>query len=309
MERVYVEVPGGRVLVSEAGVFAIAQEARQAEALGREVYARLGLPVVPLAVSPREGYREGVLHVADLEGHLQRLPRVLAPEEVQAIARFLRGEGERPRVRLRYLAAEPSGEGDLVATAERAGRQVLATKEAIPEPRVAKTAPPRPSPLLFLAFPPILYAAYTGGLVGLPGLIFALWFLMEQDRLLREGGDGESYATYFSFVFQGLALSALLGAFGPGALHGLGSGLAFALLPALYGILAAYRPLFAGEAARLYALVWGDAFPWLVPLGLVLALLFSPSTPGVLEALKTPLPAALVGLAVLVLFRGSLDLD
>jgi hypothetical protein len=110
MECVYVEVPGGRVLVSEAGVFAIAQEARQAEALGREVYARLGLPVVPLVVSPREGYREGVLHVADLEGHLQGLPRVLTPEEVQAIARFLRGEGERPRARLRY-PAEPGGEG------------------------------------------------------------------------------------------------------------------------------------------------------------------------------------------------------
>jgi len=303
MERVYVEVPGGRVLVSEAGVFAIAQEARQAEALGREVYARLGLPVVPLVVSPREGYREGVLHVADLEGHLQGLPRVLTPEEVQAIARFLRGEGERPRARLRY-PAEPGGEGGSVAKAGQAG-QVLATKEAIPEPRVAKTAPPRPSPFLFLAFPPILYAAYAGGLVGLPGLVFALWFLMEQDRLLREGGDEEGYAIHFSFVFQGLALSALLGAFGPGALHGLGSGLAFALLPALYGVLAAYRPLFAGEAARLYALVWGDAFPWLVPLGLVLT--FPAFADGVLEALKAPLPMALVGLAVLVLFGRSLD--
>ena len=300
MERVYVEVPGGRVLVSEAGVFAIAQEARQAEALGREVYARLGLPVVPLVVSPREGYREGVLHVADLEGHLQGLPRVLTPEEVQAIARFLRGEGERPRARLRY-PAEPGGEGGSVAKA-RAG-QVLATKEAIPEPRVAKTAPPRPSPFIFLAFPPVLYAAYAGGLVGLPGLVFALWFLMEQDRLLREGGDEE--AIHFSFLFQGLALSALLGAFGPGALHGLGSGLAFALLPALYGVLAAYRPLFAGEAGRLYALVWGDAFPWLVPLGLVLT---SPAfADGVLEALKAPLPMALMGLAVLVLFGRSLD--
>jgi len=286
----------GHLLVSEAGVFALAEEARKAEALGREAYARLALPVVPLVVgSYREGYHQGVRHVADLEAYLQRLPRTLSPEEVGRLAAFLRGEGERPEVRLRNAVVGKEGEGARVG-------QVLATKEAALEPHVAKTAPPYPSPLLLLAIPPILYAAFTGGLVGVAAVVPALWFLSLQDRLLREGGSQEEYAVGFSLIFQGLALSALLGAFGLGALHGLGAGLAWALLPALYGVLAGYRPLPMGEAARLYALVWGDAFFWLPPVGLLLSVV---SEPG-LEGLMAPFPTALVGLGALALFRDGL---
>ena len=101
MEAHLVPFGGGHLLVSEAGVFALAKEARQAEALGREAYALLALPVVPLVVgSYRRGYHEGVLHVASLEEHLQALPRVLSPADVGRIAAFLKGEGERPEARL-----------------------------------------------------------------------------------------------------------------------------------------------------------------------------------------------------------------
>jgi hypothetical protein len=284
----------GHLLVSEAGVFALAEEARRAEALGREAYAHLGLPVVPLVVgSHREGYHQGVMHVADLEAYLQGLPRVLSPEEVERLAAFLKGEGARPEVRF--------GGGVVAGGGDRVGR-VLATKEAALGPRVAKTTPPRPSPLPLLAVPPVLYAAFAGGLVGVAGLVPALWFVGLQDRLLREGGSQEEYAVGFSLVFQGLALSALLGAFGPGLLHGLGAGLAWALLPALYGVLARYWALPMGDAARLYALAWGDAFWWLPPVGLLLSVA---SGPG-LEGLTEPFPMALVGLGVLALFRGGL---
>jgi len=285
----------GHLLVSEAGVFALAEEARRAEALGREAYARLAFPVVPLVVgSYREGYHQGVMHVADLEAYLQRLPRALSPEEVGRLAAFLRGEGARPEVRLR--AAVVAKEGVRVG-------QVLATKEPAPESRVAKTA--HPSPFLLLAIPPVLYAAFSGGLVGVAALVPALWFVSLQDRLLREGGSQEEYAVGFSLVFQGLALSALLGAFGPGVLHGLGAGLAWALLPAVYGVLARYWALPMGDAARLYALAWGDAFFWLPPAGLLLSVV---SEPG-LEGLMKPFPMALVGLGTLALFRGGLLLE
>ncbi len=129
----------GHLLVSEAGVFALAEEARKAEALGREAYALLALPVVPLVVgSYRQGYHQGVLHVASLEEHLQALPRVLSPEDVDRIAAFLKGEGERPEVR---LACPPALPPEAVAPAAEQPSGPVPLRPRKPCPREAPSSP------------------------------------------------------------------------------------------------------------------------------------------------------------------------
>lgn len=229
MEIFLLPLEDGHALVSEMGVFAIGKDAEAAQALGQRLYARLRLPVVPLVVGgPRQGYHRGVLHLGSLEEHFPHLPRVLTPEEVQALARFLEGKGPRPEVRLRLPGhpspeasqsqkerspkPEPSqGQGSLsqeppeprpsrgavfVRGGDWRNREVVAspTKALPPTPTAAApeaTKPRVPSPLRHLIWPPVLLVFYAALLHPLPGLVAffpAIGFLLTQDRLLRRGG-------------------------------------------------------------------------------------------------------------------------
>jgi hypothetical protein len=309
----------GHLLVSEAGVFALAEEAAKAEALGREAYARLALPVVPLVVgSYREGYHQGVLHVASLEGHLKSLPRVLSPEAVERLAAFLKGEGERPEVRLQ-LPEAPSSEGRKAGEASPGKAPQVASpaeappalawrrvaREEAPTLRVAVPLPPAGPPasrppllpraaLLALGLPLVLYPALVGAIPGLLVLLPALHLLLTQERLLARGGAAREYVGAFKGVLFGLALAVLLGGGLHDVLPSLAGGLAYALLPGLYGVAASLWPLPLGRAARLYAQAMGDA---LGPAALLapLALLYHP-----------PLGLALLWLGALSLLGGHL---
>lgn len=311
MEAHLVPFGEGHLLVSEAGVFALAKEARQAEALGREAYALLALPVVPLVVgSYRRGYHEGVLHVASLEEHLQALPRVLSPADVGRIAAFLKGEGERPEARLlqpgrpetpREVPPREETQTGLPplpqeAPPEASRREMgrLFIQERTPSPpgeRGAFPSSPRVRrfplvPLLLLAasLPLVLYPAFAGAIPGALALFPALNLLLVQDRLLKRGGTAREYVDAFKGLLFGLALVALLGGAVHGVLLSLAGGLAWALLPALYGVAASLWSLPLGRPARLYAQAVGDAlgpaalltplaFLYAVPLGLALAAL------------------------------------
>ncbi|GAA5336204.1 hypothetical protein Thermus77412_08860 [Thermus antranikianii] len=317
MEAHLVPFGGGHLLVSEAGVFALAKEARQAEALGREAYALLALPVVPLVVgSYRRGYHEGVLHVASLEEHLQALPRVLSPADVGRIAAFLKGEGERPEVRLLFRepgrpetpqGAAPGeeaptgpppppqdGEGERrgarleglpqAGEASPRGRVLTREREAFPPSLGERRFPLVPLLLLAASLPLVLYPAFAGAIPGALALFPALNLLLVQDRLLKRGGTAREYVDAFKGLLFGLALVALLGGAVHGVLLSLAGGLAWALLPALYGVAASLWSLPLGRPARLYAQAVGDAlgpaalltplaFLYAVPLGLALAAL------------------------------------
>ncbi|GGM99527.1 hypothetical protein GCM10007092_11820 [Thermus composti] len=327
----------GHLLVSEAGVFALAKEARQAEALGREAYALLALPVVPLVVgSYRRGYHEGVLHVASLEEHLQAIPRVLSPADVDRIAAFLRGEGERPEVRLiepgrpETPVASPSGEHlEEAAPREEAptgpppppqggegerrearlegfpkageasprGRVLTREREAFPSSPRERRSPLVPLLLLAASLPLVLYPAFAGAIPGALAFFPALNLVLVQDRLLKRGGPAREYVSAFKGLLFGLALVALLGGAVHGVLLSLAGGLAWALLPALYGVAAGLRPLPLGRPARLYAQAVGDA---LGPTALLapVALLYA-----------VPLGLALAALGLLALLGGHLGED
>lgn len=339
MEAHLVPFGEGHLLVSEAGVFALAEEAKKAEALGREAYALLALPVVPLVVgSYRRGYHEGVLHVASLEEHLQAIPRVLSPADVGRIAAFLKGEGERPEVRLLFRqpgrpetpVASPPGEHlEEAAPREEAltepppplkggeGERREARLEGLPQAgeasprgrvltREREAFPPSPRerrfplvPLLLLAasLPLVLYPAFAGAIPGALALFPALNLLLVQDRLLKRGGTAREYVDAFKGLLFGLALVALLGGAVHGVLLSLAGGLAWALLPALYGVAAGLRPLPLGRPARLYAQAVGDA---LGPTALLapVALLYA-----------APLGLALTALGLLALLGGHLGED
>ncbi|WP_114313609.1 hypothetical protein [Thermus caldifontis] len=254
----------GHVVVSEVGVFALGSDADAANALGRELYGRLRVPVVPLVVGKGSGYRHGVLHVASLEGHLSGLPRVLSPQEVQALKEFLEGgcTGEPPRVSPRVpKAPSPAQEGGVAQKVE---------------PKVE--APPLPkrvwgwtSALLVALLLPLLVAfLFPGGAVLLP---LALWMVAVQDRLLRQGGASEEWMAGFGRVLWGLlALAFVGGVYGFPPHVALAGGLAWVLLPGLYGALSLYRPLPYGQAALLYLVAWADAL-WGVALLFPLVLL------------------------------------
>jgi|GEM_PF-624049 len=337
MEAHLVPFGGGHLLVSEAGVFALAKEARQAEALGREAYALLALPVVPLVVgSYRRGYHEGVLHVASLEEHLQALPRVLSPADVDRIAAFLRGEGERPEVRLlepgrpETPVASPPGEhleeaapGEEARTgplpppqggegerrearlegfpkageASPRGRVLTREREAFPSSPRERRSPLVPLLLLAASLPLVLYPAWVGAIPGALAFFPALNLVLVQDRLLKRGGPAREYVSAFKGLLFGLALVALLGGAVHGVLLSLAGGLAWALLPALYGVAAGLRPLPLGRPARLYAQAVGDA---LGPTALLapVALLYA-----------VPLGLALAALGLLALLGGHLGED
>lgn len=352
MEAHLVPFGEGHLLVSETGVFALAEEARKAEALGREAYALLALPVVPLVVgSYRRGYHHGVLHVASLEEHLQDLPRILSPADVDRIAAFLRGEGERPEVRLlRPGRPEPPqeaapreeaqtgpppppqggearpetfprrerGEGASLPKGDETPRGVspagkqpevgrLFTQERTASPpgeRGAFPSSPRvrrlplvPLLLLVASLPLVLYPALVGAIPGALALFPALNLLMVQDRLLKRGGLAREYVGAFKGLLFGLALVALLGGAVHGVLPSLAGGLAWVLLPALYGVAASLWPLPLGRPARLYAQAVGDA---LGPAALLAPLAF-------LYAL--PLGLALAALGLLALLGGYLGED
>ncbi len=324
MEAHLVPFGGGHLLVSEAGVFALAKEARQAEALGREAYALLALPVVPLVVgSYRRGYHEGVLHVASLEEHLQALPRVLSPADVGRIAAFLKGEGERPEARLlepgrpETPVASPPGEHlEEAAPVEEArtgpppppqggegerrearlegfpkageasprGRVLTREREAFPASPRERRSPLVPLLLLAASLPLVLYPAFAGAIPGALALFPALNLVLVQDRLLKRGGPARGYVSAFKGLLFGLALVVLLGGGSLGVFLSLAGGLAWALLPALYGVAASLWSLPLGRPARLYAQAVGDAlgpaalltplaFLYAVPLGLALAAL------------------------------------
>ncbi|WP_244454996.1 hypothetical protein [Thermus thermophilus] len=339
MEAHLVPFGGGHLLVSEAGVFALAEEAKKAEALGREAYALLALPVVPLVVgSYRRGYHEGVLHVASLEEHLQALPRVLSPADVGRIAAFLKGEGERPEVRLLFRqpgrpetpVASPSGERlEEAAPGEKArtepppppqggegerrearlegfpkageasprGRVLTREREAFPPSPRERRSPLVPLLLLAASLPLVLYPAWVGAIPGALALFPALNLLLVQDRLLKRGGPAREYVSAFKGLLFGLALVVLLGGGSLGVLLSLAGGLAWALLPALYGVAAGLRPLPLGRPARLYAQAVGDA---LGPAALLapVALLYA-----------VPLGLALAALGLLALLGGHLGED
>lgn len=339
MEAHLVPFGEGHLLVSEAGVFALAKEARQAEALGREAYALLALPVVPLVVgSYRRGYHEGVLHVASLEEHLQALPRVLSPADVDRIAAFLRGEGERPEVRLLFrqpgrpetpVASPPGehleeaapveealtgpppppqgGEGERrgarleglpqAGEASPRGRVLTREREAFPPSPRERRSPLVPLLLLAASLPLVLYPAWVGAIPGALALFPALNLVLVQDRLLKRGGPAREYVSAFKGLLFGLALVVLLGGAVHGVLLSLAGGLAWALLPALYGVAAGLRPLPLGRPARLYAQAVGDA---LGPAALLapVALLYA-----------APLGLALTALGLLALLGGHLGED
>lgn len=351
METHLVPFGEGHLLVSEAGVFALAKEARQAEALGREAYALLALPVVPLVVgSYRRGYHEGVLHVASLEEHLQALPRVLSPADVGRIAAFLRGEGERPEVRLLFYrqpgrpetpVASPSGEHLEEAApreeaptgpppppkdgeGERRGarlegsprreeappgvaspreRVLTREREAFPPSLGERRSPLVPLLLLKVAsltaasLPLVLYPAFAGAIPGALALFPALNLLLVQDRLLKRGGTAREYVDAFKGLLFGLALVVLLGGAVHGVLLSLAGGLAWALLPALYGMISRLGPLPLGRPARLYAQAVGDA---LGPAALLAPLAF---------LYAVPLGLALAALGLLALLGGHLEED
>ncbi|BDG29972.1 hypothetical protein [Thermus thermophilus] len=348
MEAHLVPFGGGHLLVSEAGVFALAEEAKKAEALGREAYALLALPVVPLVVgSYRRGYHEGVLHVASLEEHLQALPRVLSPADVGRIAAFLKGEGERPEVRLlfrqpgrpetpvasppgEHLVASPPGEHlEEAAPGEKAltepppplkdgegerrgarlegfpkageasprGRVLTREREAFPPSPRERRSPLVPLLLLAASLPLVLYPAWVGAIPGALAFFPALNLVLVQDRLLKRGGPAREYVSAFKGLLFGLALVVLLGGGSLGVLLSLAGGLAWALLPALYGVAAGLRPLPLGRPARLYAQAVGDA---LGPAALLapVALLYA-----------APLGLALAALGLLALLGGHLGED
>lgn len=337
MEAHLVPFGEGHLLVSEAGVFALAEEAKKAEALGREAYALLALPVVPLVVgSYRRGYHEGVLHVASLEEHLQALPRVLSPADVDRIAAFLRGEGERPEVRLlepgrpESPVASPSGERlEEAAPEEKArtgpppppqggegerrearleglpqageasprGRVLTREREAFPPSPRERRSPLVPLLLLAASLPLVLYPAWVGAIPGALAFFPALNLVLVQDRLLKRGGPAREYVSAFKGLLFGLALVVLLGGGSLGVLLSLAGGLAWALLPALYGVAAGLRPLPLGRPARLYAQAVGDA---LGPAALLapVALLYA-----------VPLGLALAALGLLALLGGHLGED
>ncbi|WP_244347322.1 hypothetical protein [Thermus thermophilus] len=339
MEAHLVPFGEGHLLVSEAGVFALAKEARQAEALGREAYALLALPVVPLVVgSYRRGYHEGVLHVASLEEHLQALPRVLSPADVDRIAAFLKGEGERPEVRLLFrqpgrpetpVASPPGehleeaapreealtepppplkdGEGERrearlegfpkAGEASPRGRVLTREREAFPPSPRERRSPLVPLLLLAASLPLVLYPAWVGAIPGALAFFPALNLVLVQDRLLKRGGPAREYVSAFKGLLFGLALVVLLGGGSLGVLLSLAGGLAWALLPALYGVAAGLRPLPLGRPARLYAQAVGDA---LGPAALLapVALLYA-----------VPLGLALAALGLLALLGGHLGED
>lgn len=337
MEAHLVPFGEGHLLVSEAGVFALAEEAKKAEALGREAYALLALPVVPLVVgSYRRGYHEGVLHVASLEEHLQALPRVLSPADVDRIAAFLRGEGERPKVRLlepgrpETPVASPPGEhleeaapGEEARTgpplppqggegerrearlegfpkageASPRGRVLTREREAFPSSPRERRSPLVPLLLLAASLPLVLYPAFAGAIPGALALFPALNLVLVQDRLLKRGGTAREYVDAFKGLLFGLALVALLGGAVHGVLLSLAGGLAWALLPALYGVAASLWSLPLGRPARLYAQAVGDA---LGPTALLapVALLYA-----------VPLGLALAALGLLALLGGYLGED
>ncbi|BCZ90770.1 hypothetical protein [Thermus thermophilus] len=337
MEAHLVPFGEGHLLVSEAGVFALAEEAKKAEALGREAYALLALPVVPLVVgSYRRGYHEGVLHVASLEEHLQALPRVLSPADVDRIAAFLRGEGERPEVRLLEpgrpetpVASPPGehleeaapreeaptgpppplkdGEGERrgarleglpqAGEASPRGRVLTREREAFPPSPRERRSPLVPLLLLAASLPLVLYPAWVGAIPGALALFPALNLVLVQDRLLKRGGPAREYVSAFKGLLFGLALVVLLGGGSLGVLLSLAGGLAWALLPALYGVAAGLRPLPLGRPARLYAQAVGDA---LGPAALLapVALLYA-----------APLGLALAALGLLALLGGHLEED
>lgn len=269
---------GGHVVVSEVGVFAIGSDAQMASALGRELYKRLSLPVVPLVVGKGEGYRNGVLHVQSLEGHLSGLPRILTPRDVQAVKDFLErgGKGEPPRVSLKPASAPQE---------ERGVAQKVEARVEVPLPPKRGVQGWTTHLLVLILLPLLVAVLYPGGFVVLP---LALWMVAVQDRLLKRGGASEEWMAGFRRVLWGLLVLALASSiYGIPPHVALAGGLAWALLPGLYGALSLYRPLPYGEAALLYLVAWADAlwgvavlfplvllspYPWLsaatlVPLG------------------------------------------
>ena len=292
----------GHVVVSEVGVFAIGSDAQVANALGRELYRRLKLPVVPLVVGKGSGYRDGVLHVVSLEEHLSNLPRILSPQEVQALKEFLEGggTGEPPEVSLR-VPKPAAQEGGAAQKVEAEVETKVETRvEAEVETKVE--APPLPSQrvrrwtsalLVFILLPLLAAPLFPGGIVLLP---LALWMVAVQERLLRQGGASEEWMAAFRRILWGLLVLAFLASvYGFPPHVTLAGGLAWVLLPGLYGALSLYRPLPYGEAAFLYLVAWADAlwgvailfplvlispYPWLslatlVPLGVRLWLRFA----------------------------------
>lgn len=245
----------GHVVVSEVGVFAIGGDADAANALGRELYGRLKLPVVPLVVGKESGYRHGVLHVVSLEGYLPGLPRILSSREVQALKEFLEGggTGEPPRVSLRTPEPAPPREGGGVA------QKVEARVEVPPPP--GRRLRGWTSHLLVVILLPLLVAPlFPGGLAVLP---LALWMVVVQDRLLKQGGASEEWMAGFRRVLWGLlGLAFMGGVYGFPPHVALAGGLAWALLPGLYGALSLYRPLPYGKAALFYLVAWADALWW-----------------------------------------------
>lgn len=152
-------------------------------------------------------------------------------------------------------------------------REVVASPAKAFPPTPTAAAPeatkPRAAPALLrhLIWPPVLLVLYAALLHPLPGLVAffpAIGFLLTQDRLLRRGGSAWDWTGAFRRVIYGVSFALFLGV----ALHAplaasLTGGLAWALLPSLWGALSLYRPLPLGEASRLYALAWGDSLFWL----------------------------------------------
>ncbi|MEN2982807.1 MAG: hypothetical protein ABDH20_09885 [Thermus sp.] len=237
MERI--KFVRGEVVVTEGGVFAVATTPEDAEGLGREVYERYRLPAIPLVVAPgQRGYRQGVLHVEDLEGYLKGLPRVLSEREVRQVVGVLRGE--------------------------RAGPVVLATRLPRNKRNVARDLQPLLA-LPFFLLPP-LYP------YGVPALFPALYFVAVQERLLRQGGTAGEWVRAFQGVVVGVLVTVAIGLLLRRPFdEALGGSLAWALLPASYGFLSRTFRLPWGGGARLYALAIADTFhvlPWLAPLAL-----------------------------------------
>ncbi|MDM7324921.1 MAG: hypothetical protein P3W93_008095 [Thermus sp.] len=267
MEVHLVKVANGHVVVAETGLFAISPSAKEAEALGRHLYHRVGLPVVPLVVGQGSGYKEGVLHVESLEGYLSTLPRILTPNDVRALKVFLEEGGERPSVSMKRVEAPPKPGGP------PSQGLAQAVSEAPPPPLPSQEPLPWTTHLIWVILLPLVPVALLGP-IGFPVLGLALWFVAVQERLLQKGGSAWDWKDAFKGVLWGLGAMALLGGLLGYPPHAaLLSGLTWALLPGLYGALALYRPsLPYGGAALLYFLAWADALPWvalLAPLGLL----------------------------------------
>ena len=199
------------------------------------------------------------------------------------------GEGERREARLEGFPK--AGE------ASPRGRVLTREREAFPSSPRERRSPLAPLLLLAASLPLVLYPAWVGAIPGALAFFPALNLVLVQDRLLKRGGPAREYVSAFKGLLFGLALVALLGGAVHGVLLSLAGGLAWALLPALYGVAAGLRPLPLGRPARLYAQAVGDA---LGPTALLapVALLYA-----------VPLGLALAALGLLALLGGHLGED